>query len=223
MEINADFSKHAVVRPGDVDWVASPLPGVERIMLDRIGDEVARATSIVRYAAGSRFEAHEHAMGEEYLVLDGVFSDQDGDHGPGAYVRNPPGTSHAPWSVEGCTIFVKLRQFQHGDGAQIVVNTKTADWGDFPYDGVDMMKLHQHGDELVRLLRLAPGTCLPRHGHFGGEEILVLDGTLEDDNGVYPQGSWTRHQPGYRHRAWSDDGCTIWVKTGHLHKPVGPD
>ena len=132
MELNADFSKHAVVLPGDVDWVASPLPGVERIMLDRIGDEVARATSIVRYAAGSRFDAHEHARGEEYLVLDGVFSDQDGDHGPGAYVRNPPGTRHAPWSVEGCTIFVKLRQFQEGDGAQVVIDTATADWSDFP-------------------------------------------------------------------------------------------
>jgi anti-sigma factor ChrR (cupin superfamily) len=216
MEINADFSKVATVRPGDVDWIPSPLPGVERIMLDRIGDEVARATSIVRYAPGSRFDAHEHAMGEEYLVLDGVFSDQDGDHGPGSYVRNPPGTSHAPWSDDGCTIFVKLRQFQEGDGAEVSIDTKTGSFRRFLRDGLESLELHKHGLEVVRLLRLAAGAVVPRHGHVAGEEILVLDGTLEDDFGVYPAGTWNRHPPGSRHRAWSKEGCTIWAKTGHL-------
>lgn len=115
MEINADFAKRAAIRPGRAEWVASPLPGVERLMLDRLGGEVARATSLVRYAPGSRFERHEHALGEEFLVLDGVFSDAAGDFGPGSYVRNPPGTAHAPSSRDGCTIFVKLRQFQDGD------------------------------------------------------------------------------------------------------------
>lgn len=216
MEINADFSKSATVRPADREWVASPLPGVERVMLDRIGGEVARATSIVRYAPGSRFDAHEHAKGEEYLVLDGVFSDQDGDHGPGSYVRNPPGTSHAPWSEDGCTIFVKLRQFEDDDLTPVTVDTRTGDWQPFLREGLEVMKLHQHGDELVRLLRIAPGAQLPRHGHHAGEEILVLEGTLEDDFGVYPAGTWNRHPPGSNHRAWSAAGCTLWAKTGHL-------
>ena len=50
MNLNADFTKRAVVHAATLDWQASPMPGVERRMLDRIGDEVARATSIVRYA-----------------------------------------------------------------------------------------------------------------------------------------------------------------------------
>ena len=87
MRINADFSQRAIVTPADWCWVGSPESGVERMMLDRIGEEVARATSIVRYAPGSRFPRHEHAKGEEFLVLDGVFSDESGDYGPGAYVR----------------------------------------------------------------------------------------------------------------------------------------
>jgi len=124
MEINADFSKTVTVRPGDVDWVASPLPGVDRKMLDRIGDEVARATSIVRYAPKSSFSPHTHDMGEEFLVLDGVFSDAAGDFGPGSYVRNPPGSSHAPWSEDGCTIFVKLRQFDESDLETVRIDTK---------------------------------------------------------------------------------------------------
>ena len=69
MQLNADFSQRALVRPDDSPWIASPMPGVERRMLDRIGDEVARATSIVRYAAGSHFSAHQHPGGEEFLVI----------------------------------------------------------------------------------------------------------------------------------------------------------
>ena len=75
--------------------------GVDRRPLDRIGEEVARATSIVRYAPGSRFSAHTHGGGEEFIVLDGVFQDEHGDYPPGTYVRNPPGTRHTPGSEPG--------------------------------------------------------------------------------------------------------------------------
>ena len=68
MEINADFSQRVVVHAAQLPWVPSPMAGVERRMLDRIGDEVARATSIVRYAPGSQFSPHTHGGGEEFLV-----------------------------------------------------------------------------------------------------------------------------------------------------------
>src|SRR6056297_2598515 len=71
------------------------MPGVRRRMLDRIGNEVARATTIVRFDPGSAFSAHTHDGGEEYLVLDGTFQDEDGDFPAGSYVRNPPTSSHA--------------------------------------------------------------------------------------------------------------------------------
>ncbi|MEY8840623.1 cupin domain-containing protein, partial [Cribrihabitans sp. XS_ASV171] len=79
MRINADFSKRAAVHFEQTDWVSSPANGVERKMLDRIGEEVARATSIVRFAPGSAFAPHTHDGGEEYLVLEGVFQDEMGD------------------------------------------------------------------------------------------------------------------------------------------------
>ena len=90
MRINADFSKRAAVHAAQSDWARSPTPGVERRMLDRIGDEVARATSIVRYAPDSAFPPHTHGGGEEFLVLDGTFQDEHGDYPAGSYVRNPP-------------------------------------------------------------------------------------------------------------------------------------
>ncbi len=101
MRLNADFTERVVIDTAGLDWADSPVPGIRRRMLDRDGGEVARATSIVEYAPGSRFTAHVHDGGEEILVLEGVFEDESGAYGPGTYLRNPPGSSHAPGSAGG--------------------------------------------------------------------------------------------------------------------------
>src|SRR5690242_18497475 len=123
MEINAYFSRRVAVHAALLPWVPSPMAGVERRMLDRIGDEVARATSIVRYAAGSRFSPHTHGGGEELLVLDGVFEDEHGAFAAGSYVRNPPTSRHTPGSSAGCILFVKLWQFDRADRKELRLNT----------------------------------------------------------------------------------------------------
>jgi anti-sigma factor ChrR (cupin superfamily) len=96
MNLNADFTKRAVVHAATLDWKASPMPGVERRMLDRIGEEVARATTIVRYAPESQFSPHVNGGGGEFLVLEGVFQDEHGDFPAGSYVRNPPQSRTRP-------------------------------------------------------------------------------------------------------------------------------
>lgn len=216
MKINADFSARAVVRPDDVNWVASPMVGVERKMLDRVGEEVARATSIVRYAPNSYFSEHEHSGGEEFFVLEGVFSDQSGDFPAGSYVRNPIGTRHTPHSDDGCTIFVKLQQFAKDDEAHFSIDTKAAEFRPGTAEGLSVLPLHQHDSESVALVRWQPGTNFSQHQHWGGEEILVLEGTFQDEHGDYPQGSWIRSPHGSVHEPFSDEGCLIYVKTGHL-------
>lgn len=216
MQLNADFSQRALIRPADSPWVASPMPGVERRMLDRIGEEVARATSIVRYAAGSHFSEHHHPGGEEFLVLDGVFSDERGDYPAGTYVRNPIGSHHAPFSREGCTIFVKLMQFDAADDQPVVIDSTQAQWRPGLVQGLQVLPLHQHGTEHVALVRWAPGTYFTAHRHWGGEEILVLEGTFQDEFGDYPAGSWLRSPHLSQHTPFSEAGCLIWVKTGHL-------
>lgn len=216
MNLNADFSQRAVVHSADLPWVASPMAGVERRMLDRVGDEVARATSIVRYAPGSYFSAHAHEKGEEFLVLEGVFADQYGEFPEGMYVRNPPGSEHQPHTVDGAVIFVKLRQFQDDDLAFVRINTRTTTWSQGLVPGLSVMPLHQAGKEHVALVRWAPGTRFSAHSHPDGEEIYVVNGVFEDENGRYPQGTWLRSPPGSAHTPFSQEGCTIYVKTGHL-------
>lgn len=216
MRINADFSRRVVVRPDQYEWVASPAAGVERMMLDRVGDEVARATTIVKFAPGSQFDAHTHGGGEEFLVLEGVFSDETGDFPAGTYVRNPIGTSHTPHTHEGCTILVKLHQFSHEDTAQFHIDTRHSEFRPGLVDGLSVLPLHSSDSENVALVRWAPGTRFNPHTHWGGEEIFVLEGTFQDEHGEYPAGSWIRSPHLSQHQPWSDEGCLIWVKTGHL-------
>lgn len=223
MRINADFAMRAVVTPDHAQWVESPMPGVQRCMLDRIGTERARATTIVCYAPGARFPEHVHDRGEEFLVLDGVFSDEAGDYAAGAYVRNPPGSRHAPWSDRGCTLFVKLRQFEESDQERVVIDSRTADFLPGQVPGLEVLPLHSHGTEQVALVRWAPGTWFRAHRHSGGEEILVLDGSLEDEHGRYPPGTWLRSPHLSSHEPFSTSGCLIYVKTGHLARMVSDD
>ncbi|CAK6701180.1 cupin domain-containing protein [Synechococcus sp. CBW1107] len=216
MELHADLAQRVVLDTTALPWSPSPMAGVERRMLDRLGGEVARATSIVRYEPGSRFERHSHGGGEEILVLEGTFSDEQGDYPTGTYLRNPAGSAHAPFSVRGCTLLVKLHQMQPLDQQTVVIDTRSSDWLPGLVTGLQVLPLHAFGSEHVALVRWAPGTRFQLHGHPGGEEIFVLDGVFQDEQGNYPAGSWLRNPNGSQHRPWSEAGCTIWVKTGHL-------
>jgi anti-sigma factor ChrR (cupin superfamily) len=223
INLHANLQQRVVIDSNAVAWTASPMAGVERRPLDRQGAEVARATSIVRYAPGSRFERHSHGGGEEILVLEGTFSDEQGDYPPGTYLRNPPGSSHAPFSTGGCTLFVKLRQMHPADPGRVVIDSRHSAWRPGLVEGLEVMPLHAFGSEQVALVRWAPGTTFAAHSHPGGEEILVLSGVFQDEQGSYGAGSWLRNPPGSVHQPWSEAGCTIWVKTGHLPATVGPD
>jgi anti-sigma factor ChrR (cupin superfamily) len=218
MELRADFGRRVAVLSADEVWRPSPMAGVERRMLDRIGEEVARATSIVRYAPNARFSAHTHGGGEEFLVLAGSFHDAHGDYVEGTYVRNPIGTSHAPWAgPEGAVLFVKLHQFDAADTEHVVIATRAAAWREGPVAGVMTLPLHTFGTESVALERWAPGTRLPCHGHARGEEILVLDGAFADEHGAYAMDSWLRSPDRSEHAPFTGpEGALLYVKTGHL-------
>jgi len=216
MKLYADRTQRVVVSSADLPWVDSPMPGVQRRMLERDGDEVARATSVVRYAPGSSFSAHTHGGGEEFFVLDGVFSDEQGDYPAGTYVRNPVGSQHTPASHDGCTILVKLWQMQPVDQQRVAVQMPQANWMPGLLDGLKVLPLHSYGTEQVALVRWAPGTQFQRHSHYGGEEIFVLEGVFEDELGAYPAGSWLRNPHGSIHSPFSREGCLIYVKVGHL-------
>lgn len=218
MELHADHNQRVVIKKDDYLWQPSPMPGVERMMLERIGNEVARATSMVRYKPHSEFSPHVHGGGEEFLVLSGVFSDEHGDYPVGSYVRNPMGSSHTPRiGVEGATIFVKLCQFDEHDCAQVNINTCMEPWRPGLVSGLEVMPLHEFGYEHIALVKWAPHTQFKAHRHHGGEEIFVLEGTLYDEHGDYPKGTWLRNPHLSQHTPYTkEEGAVIYVKMGHL-------
>ncbi len=184
-------------------------------MLDRIGDEVARATSIVRYAAGSSFARHEHAMGEEFLVLHGVFSDDHGDYPPGFYVRNPPGSGHSPYSKDGCQILVKLRQFDPEDLARVVIDTRRAVlWQSG--ETVESLPLHTFGREQVCMIRIAAEQTYSTAGDSIGTEIFVVDGSIRYEGEHLAPESWLRLPAGQTANLHAIADSILWVKSGHL-------
>jgi glutamate dehydrogenase (NADP+) len=216
MKLHADLSRRAVVHSDDVAWVDSPIPGVQRKMLERDGGEVARATSLVRYAPGSRFSPHVHGGGEEFLVLGGVFSDEHGDFGPGAYVRNPVGSAHAPGSTPGCTILVKLRQMDPADQSHVRIDTRTRSWTPSDEPGMSIMLLHVWGSERVGLQRWAPGARLAHHAHEGGARSSCSRAASPMSTAAI------RRAPGFAAptaasiRPFTEDGCLLYMKLGHL-------
>lgn len=177
---------------------------------------MARATSVVRYAPGARFDAHLHELGEEILVLEGTLSDEDGNYGPGTYLKNPPGSRHAPYSDEGCLLFVKLRHLDRTDAERCVVDTLSATWFQGMVAGLTVLPLSEFGTQHTAMVRWAPGTYFNPHRHYGGEEIFVVEGVFSDEHGSYPAGSWIRSPHLSQHQPFSREGCLILVKTGHL-------
>ena len=216
MQLHTDLSKKIAIDSNLLPWVPSPLEGIARRMLERDGDEIARATSVVRYAPGSSFASHCHDFGEEFLVLSGVFEDEYGEYPAGTFVKNPPGSTHSPRSKDGCTLFVKLRYLEPDDTERLVIHTRSAAWLPGMVPGLAVMPLATFGTTSSALVRWAPGTYFNPHRHFGGEEIFVIQGVFEDEYGRYPEGFWLRSPHMSSHKPFSVEGCTIWVKTGHL-------
>ncbi|MDG4867796.1 cupin domain-containing protein [Guyparkeria sp. 1SP6A2] len=217
--LHADLQQRAVVDTNALPWVQSPEPTVERKLIEREGGDGTRATSLVRFAPGASFPEHVHHGGEEFLVLEGRFCDESGCFPAGSYVRNPPGSSHRPSAPDGCTILVKLHHMSADDQEPVVVDTHREPWQAGLVEGLEVMPLADVGGEHTALVRWAPGTRFQAHHHFGGEEIFVLEGTFADEFGQYPAGTWLRSPHWSRHAPYSETGCTIWVKTGHLPIP----
>jgi anti-sigma factor ChrR (cupin superfamily) len=217
VKLNADLTRRAAVHAAGAPWQASPVVGVERQLLHRWGDEVAQATSLVRYAPGSHFSPHLHTGGEEFLVLEGTFQDEHGDYPAGSYVRNPPGTRHTPRSADGTVLFVKLWQFDPQDRKSVHVRTDTANpQRDGAPAGASVVPLFADDHEEVRLEQWSAGS-LVEVDLLGGGEFLVLGGGFVEQGEDFSRWSWLRLPAGHRLQAMAgSEGATVWVKQGLL-------
>ena len=217
MEHNSDFTARALVHAESLDWIESPMKGVHRRLLDRVGGEVARATSLVKYAPGSHFSPHVHTGGEEFIVLEGVFQDEHGDFPAGSYIRNPPESSHTPGSEPGCVIFVKLWQFDLTDRTHVRADmNKIGQIKDATRNGVSASTLFEDQRESVRLENWDANREISID-NTGGLEAFVLGGSFTEAGDTLVKHSWLRIPEGSSFTATAGpNGASVWIKTGHL-------
>ncbi len=207
---NMDLSKKVRINTTKEIFISSA-GGVNRIPLERAEAESGRTTSIVEYVAGATSQRHAHPLGEEIFVLEGIFSDENGDYPAGTYIRNPPGTSHTPFSKNGCKIFVKINQMDLTDKNQVVIDTNKSSWQP-GYGYLEVKPLTEN----AALVKWPRGARFIDHSHHGGEEILVLKGEFIDEHGRYPKGTWIRSPHLSTHCPFVEEETIIFVKTGHL-------
>jgi anti-sigma factor ChrR (cupin superfamily) len=213
--INMDLTRAVCIRSDQEQWLNSPAKGISRIPLEREAAESGHTSSFVKYAPGSSFAAHSHPNGEEIYVLDGIFSDENGDYPAGSYIRNPPGSHHSPFTGEGCTLFVKLNQFQAKDTRSVVLRPEDRRWQ--PGIGkLEVSSLHTFESESTALVYWPENEVFQAHAHYGGEEIVVLSGRFIDEHGEYPAHSWLRSPHMSKHLPYVKEATLILVKVGHL-------
>jgi anti-sigma factor ChrR (cupin superfamily) len=214
-DINADLDRRTVVATAAMAWEPSPSGTVWRKPLYRQGGEYGPVTSVVRYDPGGVFRTHYHPQGEEILVLEGMFSDEHGDYPAGTYLLNPDGSGHAPFSEPGCTLLVRLRQYDGADRPRLAVDTGATAWQPGIEPGISVKPLYSQAGypERMMLVKWESGAKLPPAGR--GEEIFVLAGRLEDELGRYPAGSWIRTPPGGRPDLLAAEaGAMAYVRQG---------
>ena len=217
MKIAANFNQRVVVHSDSLEWITSPMPGVHRRPLDRVGAEVARATTIVRYTPGSEFSPHVHTGGEEFIVLDGTFQDEHGSFPAGSYIRNPPQSQHQPSSLTGCVMLVKLWQFQPDDRTHVRLQTQfMGSVPDSNFKGVNITPLYKDEFEEVSLLHFEVNAEM-KIDVIDGAELLVLEGSLKEQNDTLTKHSWLRTPVHTTINARAgENGAKVWIKTGHL-------
>lgn len=215
--LNGDLSRRVVCDTNEMEWTASPSGSVSRKRVHLVGPpEAGQVTSVVRYTPGATFPAHDHPDGEEILVLQGVFSDEHGDWPAGTYLLNPEGFHHAPFSKNGCLLFVKLRQFPGDARDHIVLDHEKLEWRATDRSGVEQKLLYQQPrfEDTSALERWSAGAEPGATTHTNGSEVFVLEGSFGDEHATYPAGTWLRLPVGFEHQPTSKVGCTLYVKRG---------
>jgi anti-sigma factor ChrR (cupin superfamily) len=217
LAISGDLTVRVTVDTAAMDWMPSPSGTVWRKRVHLVGPvESGQVTAVVRYEPNSKFHAHDHPDGEEILVLEGVFSDEHGDWPAGTYLLNPEGFRHAPFSREGCVLFVKLRQFPGRARKHVATRTETVAWQSTARAGVAVRPLYSQAGfaDSMRLERWTGGMPGGRIDYPGGAELFVVEGAFADEGGTHAQGAWLRLPPGGAHSPSTADGCIVYVKEG---------
>lgn len=216
VKVMPDFHRRVVVDTSAMSWAGKPGSGVSSKVLEDFGESLGPKTMLVRMEPDSRWTETSVAGGGELYVLEGVLREGVDRYPEGSYVRFPPDRPVMWSTADGCVFFLKTGHLEEDEQEQAVVLTRETPWLRGLVEGLSVMPLSRSGTRNTALVRWDPGTRFVMHRHYGGEEILVVQGVFEDEHGRYGEGSWIQSPHLSQHTPFSDEGCIILVKTGHL-------
>lgn len=211
--VNEDISHLAVVSAGNAEW--SEESGAKICMLESRAD--GNESFFIRLGQGGSWRFSSSGDLEIFLMSGTLHSGKTA-FSKGSYLLIPQGaTPFVLNSVDDEALFFVKKRFPEGLVQKPgLIATEKANWVPGLVPGLSVMPLFSSGGENTALVRWDPGTVFQPHRHFGGEEVLVVSGVFEDEHGRYPEGSWYRSPHLSRHDPFSVEGCTIFVKTGHM-------
>jgi anti-sigma factor ChrR (cupin superfamily) len=220
MPLNSDLRQRVAIDTDQLDWQDDVANGVRLKPLAHTAHDPVQRTDIIEYPAGARMD-HATLGVAEILVLTGLLEEESGDeianYPPGSYLKLPSDESAKFVSATGCTLFIKRGHPVNVDSRErIVLCPLERVWHPGIVPGLRVLSLGEFEGAHTALVEWAPGTRFQYHRHYGGEEIFVLEGIFQDEYGDYPAGTWLRSPHMSQHVPFSEPGCLIFVKVGHL-------
>jgi quercetin dioxygenase-like cupin family protein len=84
---------------------------------------------------------------------------------------------------------------------------------------IKFLRVDKETGQQALLLKMEAGARYPPHVHPGGEDVYVLEGSVQLGADRLGAGDYLYTPPGGIHAAWSQDGCTMLIVVG---KPIEP-
>lgn len=204
--MNSDYEKRALIDTNTIPWQETKTKNVFKKVLSIKGKE---ETSFIKLNEGSYLTQIKKINSVEIFVLEGSYINEYGEYPKGTYLRLPKENEALVKSDEGCTIFRKTNFFT--DTQEIIIDTNNTKWLQ-GQGNLEVKPLH----EQTALVKWPKDEKFIPHQHWGGEEIVVLQGTFIDEHGEYPKNTWIRSPHLSEHFPHVDEETIIFVKTGHM-------
>lgn len=219
-ERNTDYLHRVQQTVGELHTDVGKL--TQRILSHHAIDQLSRTTAFIKMPAGTDVKLGTVHNGLESLVVSGSVADEHSEYPAGFYLRFP--AAQAPQRLQsesGCSLLLKYNQFPpEDDGYRSIDSRDPEHWLSNADDICDICPLHAFGGDSTMLVRWrADGSFKPGLDPQG-EEILVLAGTLSDNLGQYPTGTWLREPVAQWHHWQATAGSLIYYKNGHFPKPA---
>lgn len=191
------------------------LPAATPTIVNLSDADDKRWAGLVMLPAGTEWTLNAGARHDVY-ILQGSLSEAGEDFPVGTFITRSD-LSYLRSGPEGALLFIYRDSIATLSGNETVRQADLT-WHPGSVTGMRVAPLSSAHHRLM-LVSWAPGVGTRFHQHPWGEEIFVIKGMLQDQNGRYPAGTWQRMASGSGHRPFTEEDTLILLRNGHFRTP----